>query len=297
MKMTFITKPFAVSLILATLLITISCNTKKDTNAATGNKPETVTGKTTLEKIQAANPLITIDKKDSAGNKVDNGKKKLYLTFDDGPNPGTRIVIDALKEAKLPATFYLIGLHRYYGPLQEGLFKEVNKEPSFEVVNHSFTHAYRNSFPKFYADINGAVNDFVRNHDSFKFNNTIIRAPGSNVWRLKDTYIDHQFKSRTKIMDSLYKLGYYITGWDWEWQHYKNKARQTPDQLISEINNLFTSQKTNKKNHLVLLTHDMIFADLEDAALLKEFFAKLKADPQIEFRVISQYPGAEGAFK
>jgi peptidoglycan-N-acetylglucosamine deacetylase len=287
-----------VSVLSIVAIILYSCvdNKKEDAGKTATNKPEKKETKITT-KEQVTNPLIKIGKRDSAGNEIDNGKKKIYLTFDDGPNPGTRIVIDALKEAKLPATFYMIGLHRYYGAMQENLFKEVNKDPTFEVVNHSFTHAYRNLFPKFYADVNGAVNDFVRNQDSLKFNNTIIRAPGSNVWRLKGTYIDHKFQKRTEIMDSLYKLGYYITGWDWEWTHYKNKAKQSSDQLLGEINGLFNSKKTNKPNHLVLLTHDAIFADTADAAKLKDFFMKLKADPQFEFRVISQYPGAEDAFK
>jgi peptidoglycan-N-acetylglucosamine deacetylase len=287
-----------VSILFVITIALQSCdNSKKDNgDKTTTSKTEKKEPKITT-KEQVTNPLITIGKKDSVGNEIDNGKKKIYLTFDDGPNPGTRIVIDALKEAKLPATFYMIGLHRYYGPMQENLFKEVNKEPTFEVVNHSFTHAYKNNFPKYYADVNGAVNDFIRNQDSLKFNNTIIRGPGSNVWRLKGTYIDHKFQKRTEIMDSLYKLGYYITGWDWEWTHYKNKAKQTPEQLLSEINGLFASKKTNKPNYLVLLTHDAIFADTADAAKLKDFFIKLKADPQFEFRVISQYPGAEAAFK
>jgi peptidoglycan-N-acetylglucosamine deacetylase len=277
----------------------ISCTNKPKEQGGTGTTTADGKKEPTVKKTidRKANPYITIGKKDSVGNEIDNGKKKIYLTFDDGPNIGTRIVIDALKEAKIPATFYMIGLHCYGSPVQEALWKEVNTYPFFEVTNHSFTHAYRNNFAKFYADVPGATNDFVRNQDSLQFNNTIIRAPGSNVWRLKGTYIDHKFQQRTVVMDSLQKLGYYITGWDWEWTHYKNKARQTADQLLSEINGLFSTQKLNRPNHLVLLTHDMIFADTADAAALKYFFAKLKEDPQFEFRVISQYPGAEGAFK
>jgi peptidoglycan-N-acetylglucosamine deacetylase len=280
-----------------TLIVTIffvSCKEKEESfkPSAKEAQKEKITN---FSKEIVPNPLITIGKKDSAGNEIDNGKKKIYLTFDDGPNPGTRNVIDALKEAQIPATFYMIGVHRYRNE-DLPIWKEINTYPFFEVCNHSFTHAYFNQFPKYYADVPGALNDFIKNQDSLKFNNTIVRAPGSNVWRLKGTYIDHKLKERTKIMDSLYSLGYYITGWDWEWTHYKNKAKQTPDQLISEINGLFNSRKTNIPNHLILLTHDAIFADTADNAKLKEFFVKLKADPQIEFRVISQYPGAEAAF-
>jgi peptidoglycan/xylan/chitin deacetylase (PgdA/CDA1 family) len=277
-------------------IVICSCNTKEQSSS---EKAATKNTTAKEKKERPTNPLIIVDKKDSVGNPIDDGKKKIYLTFDDGPNPGTRIVIDALKEAKIPATFYMIGLHRYYGALQDGLWKEVNNNPTFEVCNHSFTHAFRNQFAKFYNMPDSAVGDFVRNQDSLHFNNKIIRAPGSNSWRLLGTTIDARpnLKQRPKIMDSLYKLGYYVTGWDWEWTHKNNNASQSPDQLLSEINGLFASKKTNRPNHLVLLTHDMIFADTADAAKLKYFFAKLKEDPQIEFRVISQYPGAEKAFQ
>jgi peptidoglycan/xylan/chitin deacetylase (PgdA/CDA1 family) len=287
-----------IGLLLLLNLLLMGCKSKEENN----NQPSSVTGKPETKKTskeKLLNPLISIGKKDSAGNEIENGKKKIYLTFDDGPNAGTRAVMDALNEEKIPATFYMIGLHRYGSPLQEKLWNEVNKNPAFEVVNHSFTHAFRNHYAQFYADVNGAVNDFVRNNDSLRFNNTIIRAPGSNVWRLKGTYRDSKFFQRTKVMDSLFQLGYFITGWDNEWEYAgkTQKAKQSPDELISQLNAQFAAQKLNKPNHLVLLAHDMVFADAADGAWLKEFLSKLKSDPQIEFRVISQYPGAGDAFK
>jgi peptidoglycan-N-acetylglucosamine deacetylase len=243
-------------------------------------------------------PVVQYTKKDSFDVAADNGKKKLYLTFDDGPNIGTRVVMKLLKEEKVPATFYMIGLHRYGSPDQENLWKQVNAEPSFEVCNHSFTHAYRNHFPQFYSDVNGAVNDFVRNHDSLKFNNTICRAPGSNVWRMPGLRVDHIFKSRTQVMDSLYQLGYCFTGWDWEWTYNgrTQKARQTADQLYNEIEGMFINGELRHKNHLILLAHDLVYADSADATMLHDFIVRVKNDPTYELRTISQYPGASVAF-
>jgi peptidoglycan-N-acetylglucosamine deacetylase len=235
---------------------------------------------------------------DSFPASVDNGKKKIYLTFDDGPNIGTRVVMKILKDAGVPATFYMIGLHRFGSPDQEQLWKQVNAEPSFEVCNHSFTHAYRNHFPQFYSDVNGAVNDFVRNQDSLQFNNTICRAPGSNVWRLPGLRVDHVFKNRTQVMDSLFKLGYCFTGWDWEWTYNgrTQKARQTPDQLMSELEGVYQSKDIRHKNHLILLAHDLVYADSADASMLRDFIVKLKNNPEYEIKKISEYPGASVAF-
>jgi peptidoglycan/xylan/chitin deacetylase (PgdA/CDA1 family) len=281
---------------LLTLTILTSCNNNGGGSANPNNK-DTAT-MTNLEKIQAANKLITIGKKDSAGNEIDNGKRKIYLTFDDGPNVGTRVVIDICKELQVPATFYMIGLHRYGSPQQVALWNEVNTYPFFEVTNHSFTHAYKNRFAKFYSDMPGALNDFTSNHDSLKFNNKIVRAPGSNEWRLPTVYSTDMVKlsNRIAILDSLHKLGYYITGWDWEWAHHNNKAKQTAEQLYQEINSLMTAGKEKTKNHLVLLTHDMIFADTTDANQLRSFINMLKSDTTVELRTISQYPGCQKAF-
>ena len=289
-------------LIVVTSNLYFGCTQKPTSKAGTGSgeaKVSAETEKSAGGEKKIPNPLITLGKLDSAGNEIDNGKKKLYLTFDDGPNAGTRNVIDILNAQKVPATFYMIGLHRYGSPLQQALWKEVNTYPQFEITNHSFTHAYRNKFESFYKDLPGAVSDFVRNQDSLKFNNRIIRAPGSNVWRLQSTYIDPKFFLRTQVMDSLYKLGYYITGWDNEWSYIgkTQKAIETPDKLISAINYQFANpSKLNKPNHLVLLAHDMVYKDSTDAGWLTEFITKLKQDTAIEFRVISQYPGAAKAF-
>jgi peptidoglycan-N-acetylglucosamine deacetylase len=288
----------------ATLFVACGSNEKKplvkegaDVAVVDTTAPKDKAGIVGTYDASKLNPLVKPVTYDSVGKQVDNGKKKIYLTFDDGPNIGTRVVLDILREAKVPATFYMIGLHRYGSPQQEQLWNEVNKEPTIEVTNHSYTHAYRNKFPKFYADVDGAVHDFVMNYDTLGFNNTIIRAPGSNVWRLKGIYVDPKFQQRTKIMDSLFALGHYITGWDGEWENYKQKARQSPQELVSIINNTLASGKTQVKNHFILLMHDLVYADEVDKASLKEFINLLKADPNVEFRVISQYPGAEDAFK
>lgn len=261
----------------------------------------TTTGCLKSRRTTLPEPAPTVEnniKKDSFSVEPDDGKKKIYLTFDDGPNAGTKVVMNILKEANVPATFYMIGLHRYGSPLQEKLWNEVNADPSFEVCNHSFTHAYHNNFGKFYSDVDGAVNDFVRNDDSLKFNNTICRAPGSNVWRLPGLREDHLFHNRTKVMDSLFSLGYCVTGWDWEWRFNgrTQKAIQSPDELIKEMDSMFRLNETRHKNHMILLAHDLVYADSADAAQLRDFIYKLKNNPNYELRLISEYPGASVAF-
>ena len=62
---------------------------------------------------------------------------KIALTFDDGPDPVyTPLILDALREAKVPATFFIIGSNAQMHP--ELLRQMVNE--GHEIGNHTFTH-------------------------------------------------------------------------------------------------------------------------------------------------------------
>jgi cellulose synthase/poly-beta-1,6-N-acetylglucosamine synthase-like glycosyltransferase/peptidoglycan/xylan/chitin deacetylase (PgdA/CDA1 family)/spore germination protein YaaH len=63
--------------------------------------------------------------------------RKIALTFDDGPDPEyTPRILDALKEANTPATFFVIGLN---GELHPDLLKRELAE-GHQIGNHTFTH-------------------------------------------------------------------------------------------------------------------------------------------------------------
>lgn len=64
-------------------------------------------------------------------------KKKIALTFDDGPDKGyTTKVLDILKEKKTPATFFVIGMNANLNP---NVLQRMEKE-GHEVGNHTYTH-------------------------------------------------------------------------------------------------------------------------------------------------------------
>jgi len=64
-------------------------------------------------------------------------KKKLVLTFDDGPDPEyTRQILDTLAFYKVPATFFVVGYQAENNiPLIKRIFNE-----GHEIGNHTFTH-------------------------------------------------------------------------------------------------------------------------------------------------------------
>lgn len=71
------------------------------------------------------------------GNDTIRNKKKLVLTFDDGPNPvWTPKILDILSKKHVPATFFIVGLNaENYIPLVKRIYRE-----GHEIGNHTFTH-------------------------------------------------------------------------------------------------------------------------------------------------------------
>jgi len=64
-------------------------------------------------------------------------KKKLVLTFDDGPDPVyTPQILDILSREKVPAAFFLVGINAENNiPIVKRIFRE-----GHEIGNHTFTH-------------------------------------------------------------------------------------------------------------------------------------------------------------
>lgn len=62
---------------------------------------------------------------------------KIILTFDDGPSPEfTPKILDILEKAKVPATFFVIGLSTEQNiPLLQRIYRD-----GYEIGNHTFTH-------------------------------------------------------------------------------------------------------------------------------------------------------------
>jgi len=82
------------------------------------------------------------------------GKKTIYLTFDDGPEPGTLDIYNKLNDLGVPATFFMVGenvIASEMGNLNisnmqsiaSGFFKQVFDNALFEIGNHSQTQSHQ----------------------------------------------------------------------------------------------------------------------------------------------------------
>ena len=89
---------------------------------------------------------------------VKKQKKKIYLTFDDGPNRGTQNVLDIVQQEQVPATFFIVGEHVFASLQQARTWDSLQHAENIEICNHSFTHAH-NHYSKFYEEPGTVVED------------------------------------------------------------------------------------------------------------------------------------------
>jgi len=243
-------------------------------------KPSSKNNETKKETVQVAAP-------------VKKKKKKIYLTFDDGPNKGTKNVLDIVKDEKIPVTFFIVGEHVYASVNQNITWDSLQKAEGIEICNHSYTHADHNHFEKFYQSPDSVVTDFQRAQDSLDLKNNIVRTPGRNTWRIDSIQFTDLKKSKAAV-DSLQKAGFIVMGWDLEW-HYDHKeltVKNSADELLKQIDSVFNNKKTKSPEHLVLLAHDQVYGKTKDSAELRQLIQKLKLKEEYELSIASNYPGA-----
>ena len=224
---------------------------------------------------------------------VKKKKKKIYLTFDDGPNKGTRNVLDIVKDENIPVTFFIVGEHVFASVNQNTTWDSLQMAKQIEICNHSYTHAWHNKFEKFYESPDSVVSDFQRAHDSLDLKNNIVRTPGRNAWRIDSLQFTDLKKSKAAV-DSLQKAGFIVMGWDLEW-HYDHKeltVKNSADELLKQIDSVFNNKKTKSPEHLVLLAHDQVYGKTKDSAELRQLIQKLKLKEEYELSIASGYPGA-----
>ncbi|CAN5788335.1 polysaccharide deacetylase family protein [soil metagenome] len=218
-------------------------------------------------------------------------KKTIYLTFDDGPNKGTRNLMRIVQQEKVHVSLFVIGEHVYGSRYQSAIYDSVSSDELFEIANHSYTHAFENKFDKFYAVPDSAVKDFIRCADSLHLTTNIVRTPGRNIWRT-DSISSTDLKNSVAAADSLQNKGFKAMGWDLEW-HFNGQQRlvQTMQEMLNEVDSAFAHNRTKTTDHLVLLAHDQVYANSDDSASLQNFIIQLKNKDEYNFETVSEYPG------
>ncbi|MDP4263490.1 MAG: polysaccharide deacetylase family protein [Bacteroidota bacterium] len=226
-----------------------------------------------------------------AAKKTAKKKKKIYLTFDDGPNRGTKNVLDIAEQEDIPVTFFIVGEHVFASIGQTRTWDSLKMAKNIELCNHSYTHAH-NRYNKFYNDPENVVKDVERTRESLLPDNNIVRAPGRSCWRVDSLHFTDIKKSK-KAIDSLQQAGFIVFGWDLEWEYNPKTLalKNSADDLLSEIDSMFSKGKTKVKDNLVVLAHDQVYQKSGDSMQLREFIQKLKKKEDYELALVNDFPG------
>lgn len=156
------------------------------------------------------------------------GKKTVYLTFDDGPIPEiTPWVLDVLDKYGVKATFFCVGENVCKYP---DVYNDVLRR-GHQVGNHTFNH------------IQGwqhRTHEFVENAQKAA---EYIR---SNLFRPPHGYM------RLRQSDALIRLGYRIVMWDVVTRDYSKKI--SPEQVFKNV-------KKYTCNGSIIVFHDSLKAE------------------------------------
>jgi peptidoglycan/xylan/chitin deacetylase (PgdA/CDA1 family) len=251
------------------------------------NPPKILGASTALTQQKRGSPPVALHKKST----TKKGRKKLYVTFDDGPNRGTRNVLHIVQDEAVPVSFFIVGEHVFASASQGNVWDSLKMAAQIALCNHSYSHAH-SRYESYYAQPDSVVSDFKRTADSLDLTNNIARTPGRNIWRI-DTLRFTDLKKSKVAADSLQNAGFKLMGWDLEW-HFNHKTMcvvTTAEEMIAQIDSVFKHNRTKQKDHLVLLAHDQAYAKSEDSFQLRQFFQLLKKT-EYEFSLVDVYPGA-----
>jgi peptidoglycan/xylan/chitin deacetylase (PgdA/CDA1 family) len=219
----------------------------------------------------------------------DTTKQYIYLTFDDGPQGGTKQCLELCKKLGVKATFFMVGRHGNdkQGKAQVKIIR--SQYPQILMANHSYTHA-NEKYQYFYQHPSMAEQDFYKAQDSLNVPFKIIRLPGNSAWVRRN-----EIKSSglvRAVCNKLDSAGYNVMGWDVEWRFTRGKSFpvESPAQMATQVDTALYKH-THTPNHVVILTHDRMFRMPNYTDSLQKFITILKQNPKYVFETMDHYPG------
>lgn len=204
-----------------------------------------------------------------------DGKKVVYLTFDDGTSTtNTPSVLKTLKDNDVKATFFITGQNLLAGGQKaKDLLKE-ELEEGHAIANHSFTHDYNVLYPGRTLNFDNFKADFDKTDDLLKdvlgpyFSTRVLRCPGGHMsWKGMEV-LDSYLAENNKVSI------------DW---NALNGDAEGKKKNAEELTNMAINTSKDK-NMVVLLMHDT-YGKEETAKALPQIIKYFK-DNGYEFRTL-----------
>lgn len=207
---------------------------------------------------------------------TNDGKKIVFLTFDDGTSKtNTPKVLETLKKEDVKATFFLTGQNiENGGQVAKDLVKREFDE-GHAIGNHSYTHDVKKLYPGRTLDMKAFKEDFDKNDKLLQdilgkyFSTRVIRCPGGYMsWKGMeplDKYLDE---------NNMVSIDWTSLSADAEGK------RKNAQELLD-----YTIKTSKGKEMVVLLMHDT-YGKEETAKALPDIIKYFK-DNGYEFRTLS----------
>lgn len=203
-----------------------------------------------------------------------DGKKVVYLTFDDGPSETvTPKILDVLKDENVKATFFIVGHALDSSDANKNLVKREANEGN-AIGNHTYSHDYKYLFPDSTVNIKNFTSDIEKTNQSLKnvlgndFSTRAIRIPGGHMsWKGMQP-LDDWFKSND----------YHYIDWNALSRDAEGKTKNA-DELLEQV-----KETTKGRQKAIILMHDT-YGKEETAKALPQMIEYLKTQGY-EFRTI-----------
>lgn len=191
-----------------------------------------------------------------------DGKKVVYLTFDDGPSTtNTPKVLDVLKENGIKATFMIMGKNAESSEKSKEILRRTVKE-GHAIGNHTYSHNIDYIYPFVYypnlgknkrtINVNNFISDVDKCNETFK--NILGKDFTTRVIRFPDGYWD-PWEGKTNIRPIIDQRGYGSINWNALNDDAQGKPNKTSDELVEA-----SKQELDKlgpdADNVVFLMHD-----------------------------------------
>lgn len=207
----------------------------------------------------------------------EDGKKYVYLTFDDGPsNIVTDKILSCLREEEIKGTFFVLGSMIDKNPNGKDIIKKIAKD-GHAIGNHGYSHNYEKLYPNGVVDPNSFMDDMKKTENILKeilgeeAKFKTIRFPGGHCsWD-------------TSLIDPILEAeGYAFI----DWNVLNGDAEESnipPDELFTRFKETLDEIEGND-DVIVVLMHD---TDVKESTVtaLKDIIEYLK-DLGYEFKTL-----------